>query len=111
MNNIILGRNIYRARRDKGLSSDKLSELCNVTPSYLRQVEAGSKTPSLPLFVELCNQLGVSPSVLMAGVVSDELDSNYDDLIRLCHAAKPSQIKLIHALIEAAINSIGETIS
>ena len=102
MDNVILGRNIYRARRDRGLSSDKLSELCNITPSYLRQVEAGSKTPSLPLFVELCNQLNVSPAYLMNGVVNDSVDQSIEEIAELYREATPSQLKLVAAMLKAA---------
>ncbi len=106
MDNIIFGRNIYKARRDRGLSSDKLSELCGVTPSYLRQIEAGSKTPSLPLFVELCNQLSVSPAYLMNGVVNDTADQSMEELHTICKKAAPSQLKLITTILNAAINVI-----
>lgn len=102
MDNVILGRNIYRARRDRGLSSDKLSELCDVTPSYLRQVEAGSKTPSLPLFVELCNQLRVSPAYLMNGVVDDAVEQSIEEITTLFRKATPSQLKLVAAILKAA---------
>ena len=102
MDNVILGRNIYRARRDRGLSSDKLSDLCDITPSYLRQVEAGSKTPSLPLFVELCNQLNVSPAYLMNGVVNDSVDQSIEEIAELYRKATPSQLKLVAAMLKAA---------
>ena len=104
MDSVILGRNIHRARRDKSLSSDKLSELCDITPSYLRQVEAGSKTPSLSLFVSLCEQLNVSPSILLAGVVSDPLDQSFEDLCALCKTATPKQLVLISAIIKTALD-------
>ena len=103
MDSIILGRNIHRVRRDKGLSSDKLSELCDITPAYLRQVEAGSKTPSLPLFVTLCNKLNISPVYLLAGVVANTVDANIEELDALCKSATPSQLKLIVAILNAAL--------
>ena len=102
MNSLILGRNIYRARRDRGYTSDALSTLCDVTPAYLRQVEAGSKTPSLPLFVELCNQLRVSPAYLMNGVVNDTIDRSMEEIIDLYRKATPSQLKLIAVILKAA---------
>ena len=102
MDTVILGRNIYKARRDRGLSSDKLSELCDVTPSYLRQVEAGSKTPSLPLFVALCDQLKVSPDYLLNGVVGNRIEYSMEEISELAQAASPSQLKLIAAMIKAA---------
>ena len=99
-----MGRNIHKARRDRGLSSDKLSEMCDVTPSYLRQVEAGNKTPSMPLFVTLCDKLQVSPSLLLAGVIEVE-DDSWEELKELCLSATPSQIKLIKALIQTALEN------
>ena len=83
MGSVILGRNLYKARRDRGLSSDRLSDLCVITPSYLPQVEVGSKAPSLPLFVELCNQLNVSPSYLMNGVANDSVDHSVEEIVDL----------------------------
>lgn len=103
MDNVILGRNIHRARRDLFLSSDKLSEMCDITPSYLRQVEAGSKTPSLPLFVSLCEHLKVSPSFLLAGVVSEPVNQSYEELSALCKDATPKQLALITALIKTSL--------
>ena len=104
MDNVILGRNIHRARKDKSLSSDKLSEMCDITPSYLRQVEAGSKTPSLPLFVLLCEHLKVSPSFLLAGVVSETVNQSYEELNALCKGATPKQFALITALIKTSLH-------
>ena len=106
MDTIILGSNIRKARHDRGLTGDQLSELCNVTPAYLRQLEAGSKTPSLPLFVVLCDKLCVSPSFLLEGVVQETVDSSYEELVELCKTATPSQLRLVVNLIKAAVTTI-----
>ena len=42
-----LGRRVNIARKDRGLTSEKLSELCHINATYLRQIEAGKKSPSL----------------------------------------------------------------
>ncbi len=104
MNSLILGRNIYKARRDRGYTSDALSALCDVTPAYLRQVEAGSKTPSLPFFVTLCDQLKVSPSFLLSGVVDSSVDSSIDEIVALCRTAKPSELRLVNAMVKTALD-------
>ena len=105
MDTLILGRNIHKARRDRGFSSDKLSELCKVTPSYLRQVEAGSKTPSLPFFVSLCDKLKVSPSYLLAGVVDTAVDRSIEELSLLCQTASPSQLKLVTEILKTSLEN------
>ena len=43
-----LGKRINEVRKDRGFTADKLSELCNINATYLRQIEGGVKMPSLP---------------------------------------------------------------
>lgn len=37
------GSRLRQARKDRGLTSEKLSELCNINATYLRQIEGGTK--------------------------------------------------------------------
>ena len=57
-----LGKRINLARKDRGLTAERLSELCSINATYLRQIEGGAKIPSLPVFIDLCNALEVSPA-------------------------------------------------
>ena len=43
------GSRLRQARKDRGLTSEKLSELCNINATYLRQIEGGTKIPREPL--------------------------------------------------------------
>lgn len=47
MERIGLGKYINIVRKDRGLTSDRLSELCNINATYLRQIESGVKIPSV----------------------------------------------------------------
>ena len=67
-----LGKRINEVRKARGLTADKLSELCNINATYLRQIEGGAKMPSLPVFIDICNALHVSPDYLL----QDELEEN-----------------------------------
>lgn len=55
-----LGKRINEVRKDRGFTADKLSELCNINATYLRQIEGGVKMPSLPVFIDICNALRIS---------------------------------------------------
>ena len=65
-----LGKRINEVRKARGLTADKLSELCNINATYLRQIEGGAKMPSLPVFIDICNALHVSPDYLLQDEVS-----------------------------------------
>lgn len=69
-----LGRRLNTARKDRGITGEKLAEACNINATYLRQIEAGTKVPSLPVFVTICKELGVSPNYLLAEALPDSED-------------------------------------
>ena len=98
-----LGKRLNAVRKDKGLTSDKLSEMCNINATYLRQIEGGTKMPSLPVFISICNALKVSPDYLLR----DELEENEITAIReieeLWEEVPPSRQALVLEMIRAAL--------
>lgn len=105
MDKKMLGKRINTARKDAGLTSEKLSEACNINATYLRQIESGAKVPSLPVFVSLCRELRVSPSYLLAEVLPDPEIQEMDILWELWQKASPKQIKMISSMIRSALDS------
>ncbi len=105
MDKKLLGRQINRARKDRGLTSEKLSEACNINATYLRQIESGAKAPSLPVFVSLCRELKVSPSYLLVEVLPDGECGDMDVLLELWQTATPTQIKIISSMVKSALQS------
>lgn len=101
MDKVKLGNRVRLARKDAGLTGERLSEMCYINASYLRQIECGAKMPSLPLFVSLCQALGVSPSYLLAEAVPSSGNKDLDALLELCKNASPQQIDLIAFLLKA----------
>ena len=73
MDKRLLGRKINAARKDRGWTSERLSESCNINATYLRQIESGAKTPSLSVFVDLCNALQVSPTYLLSDQLGNRI--------------------------------------
>lgn len=108
MDKKLLGRQINRARKDRNLTSEKLSEACNINATYLRQIESGAKMPSLPVFVSICRELKVSPSYLLSDVLPDLEIKEMDNLIELWQTATPKQIKIISAMVQSALDRLQE---
>lgn len=104
-----LGKRINTARKDRGMTGEKLSELCGINATYLRQIEGGVKVPSLPVFVSLCRELKVTPSYLLTEVLeADSEIEDYEILLKLFEDATPSQIKLVTAMVKSALDVISE---
>ena len=64
-----LGKRINMARKERGYTADRLSELCSINATYLRQIEGGTKVPSLPVFINICNALKIYLIVSFQGIL------------------------------------------
>lgn len=98
-----LGKRINMVRKDRGFTADKLSELCNINATYLRQIEGGSKMPSLPVFIDICNALRISPDYLLRDMLAENEVSRIRELAELWENTSPSQQDIAIAMIRAVL--------
>lgn len=98
-----LGKRINEVRKDHGLTADRLSEACNINATYLRQIEGGTKMPSLPVFIDICNALKISPDYLLQDVLEENEISKIRELTQLWENASPSQQEIAAAMIQAVL--------
>ena len=106
MKKMTLGQRIRLARKDRGLTSEKLSEACFIDAIYLRQIEAGMKIPSLQVFILLCQALQVSPSYLLIDTIESDDFLELEELGHLLKAAAPSQLHLVTSMVRCALDCI-----
>lgn len=98
-----LGKRINTVRKDKGFTADKLSELCNINATYLRQIEGGTKVPSLAVFIDICNVLQISPDYLLQDELTSNEISRIKELEALWESVTPSKQEMAISMIEAAL--------
>ena len=103
MDKKLLGKRISIASKDRGWTSEHLSEVCNINATYLRQIESGAKVPSLQVFVLLCEALKVSPSYLLVEVLPQQEKRDIDALIDLLQMATPRQLNMMTSMIRSAL--------
>lgn len=98
-----LGKRINTVRKDRGLTSDKLSELCNINATYLRQIEGGTKMPSLPVFIDICKALRISPDYLLQDELTENEISTIHEVEKLWKDAPPQKQELVLTMIKAVL--------
>lgn len=59
-----LGLAIKSIRKQKGLKQNQFAELCEITPSYLSQIENNNKEPNLSILKIISNNLGTPLPIL-----------------------------------------------
>lgn len=101
MDKKLLGRRINAARKERGMTGERLAEACNINATYLRQIEGGVKTPSLPMFITLCRVLKVSPNYLLPELVSGTEVEKSEEIMRILSESGPSpgQMEIIEEMI------------
>ena len=65
---IVVGRNIRRLRRERGLSQEDLADEIGVHRTYMGGVERGERNLTLRSLERLAESLGVSPLSLLEDV-------------------------------------------
>ena len=105
MDKKLLGKRINMARKERGWTGERLAETCSINATYLRQIEAGSKVPSLPVFVSLCAALKVSPTYLLVEVLPQQGNQDMDALLQ---AATPKQLNMMASMIRSALEASKE---
>jgi len=59
-----LGKAIKLSRKNMGLKQNKFAELCNITPSYLSQIENNLKDPNISTLKIISENLGIPLPIL-----------------------------------------------
>ena len=103
---LLMGQRLKKARISRGLTGEQLAELCHINATYLRQIEAERKTPSLPVFISLCDELKVSPTYLLTDVLIENELSDFGVLSDLWQSATPVQIQIVTAMVRSALEQL-----
>lgn len=65
----VVGSNVRRLRKERGLTQEKLSLDADIDLRYLGGIERGENNPSVAVLGRLANVLGVHPSALLQDTV------------------------------------------
>ena len=94
----IIGERLKKARTDKGLTQEKLSEQLDVSIAFLSRIERGSSHISLKRLSQICDILGISEGSILNGSSNDSktyLTSEFDELLK---TSTPEKQKLIYKI-------------
>ncbi|WP_138262274.1 helix-turn-helix domain-containing protein [Enterocloster clostridioformis] len=93
------GKKLREKRKARGLTYQELADLCHINHGYVRQLEAGSKLPSMPLLFSLCDILETSPNYLFEYAE----DGDDKELLKRIYQLTPDQKKAMLCMLDAYI--------
>lgn len=69
-----IGQNIQKARIKKGITQEKLAEICGVSNNHISMLETGKSSGSIILIINICNALDISPNYLFQNTINNFID-------------------------------------
>lgn len=81
INYIEIGKRIKEKRLENNLTQEKLSELVDVSPSYISEIERGTSISSLSAIVKIAEVLNVNLEYLVNGIIVRNIDSSFTEIV------------------------------
>lgn len=101
-----IGQRIKIARIRKKLTQDTVSELINITPSHMSNIETGKSTVSLQTLIAIANVLGVSIDELLCDVILDSKVIFEKELSEVLKDCSEYEIRVLVDIVKASKESI-----
>jgi len=102
----LLGKRIQQFRREKKWTAERLAEEIDVSVPYIRELERGAKTPSMKMFIEIANKLGVTADSLLCDSVKEDAKIVSNELAEKVKNCSPEKMKTINAVVDALIKTV-----
>ncbi len=91
----VIGERLKKARKDKKLTQEQLSEKIDVSIAFLSRIERGSSQINLKRLSQICQILEVTEGDILNGSSNKSakyLNSEFADLLKHCSAEKQKLI-------------------
>lgn len=82
LNYVEIGRRIQIKRKELKLTQEKLSEIIDVSPSYISEIERGSSISSLSTISKISNTLNISLDYLVFGINKENFSNTFSEVLK-----------------------------
>ncbi|MGG5404972.1 helix-turn-helix domain-containing protein [Clostridioides difficile] len=101
-----IGQRIKIARIRKKLTQDTVSEIINITPSHMSNIETGKTSVSLQTLIAIANVLGVSIDELLCDTILDSKVVFEKELSEVLNDCNEYEIRVLVDIVKASKESI-----
>lgn len=101
-----IGKKIKECRVSKRLSQEKLSEMCNLSTSFISCIESGKKKASIKSFEKIGHVLGIPIATLLNSNLNNDLLKYKSNLMLVLEDCNSHERKVIFDLVVALKSSL-----
>lgn len=77
-----IGKRIKIKRQKINLTQEKLSEIIDVSPSYISEIERGSSIPSLATICKIADTLDCNLDYITFGITTKNIDHTLSEILK-----------------------------
>lgn len=77
-----IGKRVKIKRKEANLTQEKLSEIIDVSPSYISEIERGSSICSLVTLTNIADTLNASLDYLVLGITENNADTMFSNILK-----------------------------
>lgn len=88
---ILIGKNIKRIRKEKGLTQKKLGELCGINEANIRKYELGKANPKIETIEKIAKALETTADELRG--IKRDIAYNVDEIVEVLNRYKAQQLE------------------
>lgn len=82
LNYVDIGKRIQSKRKACGITQEKLSEMIDVSPSYISEIERGNSISSLSTIAKISQVLDLSLDYLVFGINSSNSNITFSQILK-----------------------------
>ncbi len=102
-----LGNRIRTARKRKGLSQEKLGEICLISTAHIGHIERGTRIPSLETLYKISKELNVSMDYLFFDS-QDNADDVFKSISAQLAGKSGEKVKVFISTVKALADKIDD---
>ena len=76
-----MGKRIKQKRKELNLTQEKLSEILEISPTYISEIERGTGISSLATITKIANVLNLDLDYLILGISNTNIDKTFSNLL------------------------------
>ena len=76
-----MGKRIKKKRKELNLTQEKLSEILEISPTYISEIERGTGISSLATITKIANVLNLDLDYLILGISNTNIDKTFSNLL------------------------------
>jgi len=89
-----VGSRIRSTRELMGLTRERFAELCDISDSFLADVELGKKSPTVRTLNKICVAAKISAEYIVSGTAPDgTVDERYTAVVTLLKSVNPERLQ------------------